>query len=162
MSQRRLFYNTLEEEFTENMRIRKRKIRLQAKKMANMGSSCFKTTDRGKDWLTKTHTKIDGPNACRYTPKLDSVKPVAPAYSGYKTNSHQLRKQMSATSARNSWLAGDNYQFASTTAKPSLDFEHRKILRDNLLNRRQGSSLNVYQCPPIFTGTSTTTTAQTP
>ena len=51
--------------------------------MANMGTSGFKTTDRGKDWLTKTHSNMDGPNACRYSPKLDYIKPVAPGYAGY-------------------------------------------------------------------------------
>ena len=58
-------------------------MRSKAKKQANIGTSGFKTTDRGKDWMTKTHKNVEGPNACRYSPKLDYIKPVAPGYSGY-------------------------------------------------------------------------------
>lgn len=58
-------------------------MRSKAKKDANIGTSGFKTTDRGKDWMTKTRNNVEGPNACRYSPKLDYIKPVANGYSGY-------------------------------------------------------------------------------
>ena len=144
MSQRRLAYNSLEEDFAENERIQKRQMKQKAKKLANMGTSGFKTTDRGKDWLTKTHSgaNLEGPNACRYTPKLDYVKPVASGYTGYQKSPDDPQKKIKE-SARDSWVGEiPNYQTSQQ--------KQRRILRDNL-NRRQQTSSGVHYCPPIFT-----------
>ena len=79
-------------------------MRQKAKKLSNLGTSGFKTTDRGKDWLTKTHSgNMEGPNACRYTPKLDYVKPVAPGYAGYQKSPDAPQKKIKE-SARDSWV----------------------------------------------------------
>ena len=85
MTQRRLVYrDSMEAEFAEAERLHKQKLQKEAKKLGQSGTSGFLATGRQTDWVSLKQKLNEGPSATLYSPKYDSVKPVAPAYTCYR------------------------------------------------------------------------------